>query len=149
MLVHGTALDFNGSVILLRGDSGSGKSDLALRLLAAGATLIGDDYVTIAVKNKRLQVTAAPELHGMLEVRGIGIVYVQQVASMDSANELECIIDLVARESVTRMPDKEEATEVMLGVNVKRLKLHAFDISTPLKIALACGKDITQLGGKV
>ncbi|WND03924.1 HPr kinase/phosphatase C-terminal domain-containing protein [Temperatibacter marinus] len=142
MLVHGTALEVNGQAILLRGASGAGKSDLALRLLAKGAKLIGDDYVVLSQADRSVFVRAAPELHGMLEVRGVGIIYVSEVLPLDTPYPLFAVVDLCDREDVPRMPEDEDAQTEILGIAVKRLALHSFDASTPLKIALVCGQDL-------
>lgn len=141
MLTHATALELNGQNILLRGDSGAGKSDLALRLLARGAKLIGDDYVTIQSLGGQVFISAVPELHGMLEVRGVGIIYVSEVLPLDTPYPLALVVDLVGRDQVPRMPDEKDALVEIEGVPVRRLALHAFDPSTELKIALVCGRE--------
>ncbi|MEC8006219.1 MAG: serine/threonine protein kinase, partial [Pseudomonadota bacterium] len=46
--VHGTCVAIDGAGVLLRGPSGSGKSDLALRLIDGGATLVGDDQLELS-----------------------------------------------------------------------------------------------------
>ena len=48
--IHATAIELNGNAILLRGEPGSGKYDLALRLINEGATLISDDRVELTYK---------------------------------------------------------------------------------------------------
>jgi hypothetical protein len=72
--VHGTAVEIGGWAVLLTGKTGSGKSDLALRLLDRGATLVGDDYVELSVANDTLGVNPSERLAGKFEIRGIGIV---------------------------------------------------------------------------
>lgn len=67
-------------------------------------------------------------IRGLIEVRGVGLVRVETVA----AARLVLIVDLVARADVPRLPERETAD--ILGVGVPRLRLHAFDASTPLKI---------------
>lgn len=142
MLVHATAVDLNGHVLLLRGESGAGKSDLALRLLSSGAKLIGDDYIHLTARKGQVYAAAAPELHGMLEVRGIGIIYVSEVMPLDPPYPVFAVVDLVERTDVPRMPDEEDAITEIEGIPVKRIALHAFDASTPLKIALVCGREL-------
>src|SRR5262245_43436739 len=82
-LVHGTCVAFGRSAALLRGPSGSGKSDLALRFLFLARrgpaaleppTLVADDQVRIRREGARLLVEAPATLRGKLEVRGLGIV---------------------------------------------------------------------------
>lgn len=60
--------------VLLVGASGSGKSDLALRLIAAGAELVADDRSDLFVRRGSLYAKAPARLAGLLEVRGIGIL---------------------------------------------------------------------------
>jgi HPr kinase/phosphorylase len=115
---------------LLRGPSGSGKSDLALRLIAAGGCLVADDYTDVTESGGRLIATAPPELHGLLEVRGIGIVRLQAASSVP----LIACIDLVPIESVERMPAKENIQ--VLGVSVPRYRVAAAEPSCVAKVAL-------------
>ncbi|WP_040850329.1 HPr kinase/phosphorylase, partial [Nitrospirillum viridazoti] len=74
--VHATCVSVGGAGVLLRGASGSGKSDLALRLVDAGALLVADDQVALAADPTATLLTAtAPErLAGLIEVRGLGIL---------------------------------------------------------------------------
>ena len=60
--------------VLITGDSGSGKSDLALRLIAMGAGLVADDSCELFKAGETLQVRAARNIRGLMEVRGVGIV---------------------------------------------------------------------------
>ncbi|MFS4437913.1 HPr kinase/phosphorylase [Paracoccaceae bacterium GXU_MW_L88] len=67
---HGTAISVGDSGLLIRGESGSGKSGLALTMLALGAALVADDQVQIAGG-----CLSAPErIAGMIEARGLGLI---------------------------------------------------------------------------
>src|SRR5689334_113133 len=79
--VHGTSVALGGDGILLRGPSGSGKSDLALRLIDGGARLVSDDQTELRVFGEELRMTAPASIAGRLEVRGIGILHVPSAAS--------------------------------------------------------------------
>ena len=72
--VHGTCVAIDGCAVLLRGPSGSGKSDLALRLIDGGARLVADDRAEISLRQRRLVVNAPPEIAGLIEVRGLGVL---------------------------------------------------------------------------
>src|SRR6185436_1391460 len=94
-LVYGTCVALGRSAVLLRGPSGSGKSDLALRFLFLARrgpaaleppTLVADDQVRIQREGGRLLVEAPATLRGKLEVRGLGIV------EMKSAAEAELVL---------------------------------------------------------
>src|ERR1700712_5384495 len=68
--MHGSCVSKDGEAVLVVGPSGSGKSDLVLRLLSHGFELVADDQVVVADGI----VSGPPELAGLLEVRGLGIV---------------------------------------------------------------------------
>lgn len=72
--VHATAVAIGGAGVLLCGPSGSGKSDLALRLIDRGAILVADDVVNLRFADGRLHAYPEPTLRGLLEVAGVGIV---------------------------------------------------------------------------
>ena len=70
--VHGTCVDVDGTAVLLLGPAGSGKSDLALRLIDGGARLVADDRAEVRLRDGRLVVSAPPETGGLRGVRGRG-----------------------------------------------------------------------------
>src|SRR3546814_17418763 len=72
--VHATCIAIDGRGILLRGPSGSGKSDLALRLIDGGALLVADDQVILTEADGELTASAPATTAGRMEVRGIGVV---------------------------------------------------------------------------
>ena len=122
---------------MLRGPSGSGKSDLALRLIDAGGRLVADDYTDVSEVGRRLVATAPPKVHGLLEVRGIGIV---RLEAKPSARLIACV-DLVRIEQVERMPLPEDVQ--ILGISLPRFVVCAAEPSAVAKVALvvriACG----------
>jgi HPr kinase/phosphorylase len=143
-LVHGTSVALGRSAVLLRGPSGSGKSDLALRFLFLARrgpaaleppTLVADDQVRIRREGDRLLVEAPATLRGKLEVRGLGIVEMKSAADA----ELVLVADLVAAGEVERMPDAG-ARESLLGVDVAAIRLVAAEPSAPIKLALALAR---------
>ncbi|QCO17558.1 aldolase (plasmid) [Azospirillum brasilense] len=119
--------------VLLRGPSGSGKSDLALRMIDAGALLVADDRVELRVDDGRVMATAPAALAGLLEVRGVGIVPVPAATEA----EIGLVVDLVPRGAVERLPEEETAD--LLDRTVPRLALCPFDASAPAKLKLAAG----------
>ena len=74
VLVHGTCVSLGAKGVLLLGGSGAGKSDLALRLIHDGATLVADDRVVLTVKASKLAASAPPTIAGLIEVRELGII---------------------------------------------------------------------------
>lgn len=129
--VHGTCIAFGARGILIRGRSGSGKSDLALRLLADGARLVADDQVLIGKVGRDLVARAPKTIRGVMEVRGIGIV---RVATSATAR-LKLVVDLVPPRAVPRLPDPR--WEEIAGVRVPNVALASFEASAPLKVRLA------------
>lgn len=117
--------------MLLRGPSGAGKSDLALRLIDKGASLVADDRVDLRRDGDRLVARAPSPLHGLIEVRGIGIVRLPSVLDAPVA----LVVDLVPRAEVERLPVFDHVE--LLGVPVPHLSLDPFDGSAPLKVMLA------------
>jgi HPr kinase/phosphorylase len=75
-VLHASAVAREGEAVLLIGPSGSGKSELALRLLARGFDLVADDQVVL----RDGFVSAPPSLAGLLETRGLGITRLPYVA---------------------------------------------------------------------
>jgi HPr kinase/phosphorylase len=139
-LVHGTAIALAGRAALIRGDSGAGKSDLVLRCLATPvspliphqAELVADDRVQIEAVGGALIARAPPQLRGLLEVRGLGIL---PIPFADSA-ELVLVVDLVAPDQVERLPDPWPRVD-LLGRSLPRLALWPFEASAALKVLLA------------
>ncbi len=129
--IHGTVIALGGRGVLLRGSPGAGKSDLALRLMDGGARLVADDRVDLAVRRGRAVASPPAALAGLIETRGVGVVRVRHRARA----EIRLVVDLVKPEQVERMPD--EATCLIAGVALPRLKLAAFEASAPAKVRLA------------
>ncbi|MEC7676002.1 MAG: HPr kinase/phosphatase C-terminal domain-containing protein [Pseudomonadota bacterium] len=129
--VHGTCVAIDGAGVLLRGPSGGGKSDLALRLIDGGATLVCDDQLELSRVQDRVVARAPGPLQGQLEIRGIGIVAVEAVAQAP----LALVVDLIPADQVIRFPDP--AVCHYLGLAIPLLALAAFEASTPAKIIFA------------
>jgi HPr kinase/phosphorylase len=138
MFVHATsvALKTKGQwrAVLLRGPSGSGKSDLALRLIEAGGRLIADDQTHLAASRRSLIATAPPALAGMIEARGVGIVSLPRSRLLGRA-PVALLVDLVPSDRIERLPDP--AQETLLGIAVPRLALAPFEASAVVKLCLA------------
>ena len=130
---HATAIAVEGQAVLIEGPSGSGKSDLALRLIDQGALLIGDDQVIIRAGETGLVVEPVPSLAGRMEVRGLGIIAVPCTAH----GPLGLIVELTDR--VERFPDAQEGlpTRTVLGQDVPVMTLSGLEASAPAKIRLA------------
>ncbi len=130
-LVHGTAVAISGAGVLLRGASGSGKSDLALRLIDQGAVLVSDDQSVLQRQGPDVFVSAPAKLAGKLEVRGIGIVRMPDAGS----TRLRMVVDLVPSGDVDRLPERR--TAAVLGVDIPCLRLNPGEHAAPIKLKLA------------
>jgi len=131
LLVHATSVAIGGRAVLLRGRSGSGKSDLALRLIDAGAELIADDQSELRRDGDAIVVCAPSAIAGLIEVRGLGLVRLNPRA----AALLALIADLVAPERIERLP--ELGRETVLGIAVPVVALAPFEASAAAKLRLA------------
>jgi serine kinase of HPr protein (carbohydrate metabolism regulator) len=149
-LVHATAVAVGGDAVLIRGPSGSGKSDLALRCLAvapcalipAPAGLVADDQVRIERVGDRLRASAPPAIRDKLEVRGLGIVTVPAVPAAD----VVLIADLVSAAEIERLPEPMPPVR-LLGIEVPVLRLAPFEPSAPIKLLMAlCSRRGRNLG---
>jgi HPr kinase/phosphorylase len=123
--------------VVLRGPSGSGKSDLALRLIEAGGRLIADDQTHVARAGRALVATPPPALAGMIEARGVGILRLPRGQLLARA-PVALLVDLVAADRIERLP--EPASEAMLRVSLPRLDLAPFDASAVAKLRLALAR---------
>ena len=130
MLIHGTAVEVNGAGLLLRGPPGSGKSDLALRLISeCDARLVADDQVEVSLRDG-VPVARAPEtLAGMIEVRGLGIARLDHHPSW----ALHLVIDL--SDTVARLPEPRQTA--IAGCPLPVWRLCAREASAVAKVMLA------------
>jgi serine kinase of HPr protein (carbohydrate metabolism regulator) len=138
LLLHATAVALGEDAVLLRGPSGGGKSDLALRLIDAGARLVADDQTRIWREGDALMLRAPQPIAGLIEVRGIGIL---RLPALPVAR-LALIADLVASQHVERLP--EPRSETIFGLPIPVVAIAPFEASAPAKLrlalALAAGK---------
>ena len=128
--VHASAVALDGRAVLISGPSGSGKSDLALRLLDRGFTLVSDDQTIVRKDGGRLVASAPPTIAGKLEIRGIGIVEVERVDHMPVALLVELTSD------IQRFPD-DNRERPLLGVKLPLISIDAMAASAPSKVAIA------------
>ena len=93
-------MDINGSGVLIVGSSGSGKSSLAINLLALGSKLVADDQCELVKKNNRFSVSKPASLPNSIEIRGVGLVSVPMVVE----TRLDWVVNMDEAEK-ERMPD--------------------------------------------
>jgi len=144
--IHASCVAIGATGVLLRGPSGSGKSDLALRLIDGGARLVADDRVELVRDPDAAGVlTAAPAaLAGLIEVRGLGIVHLPAVARA----RLGLVVDLCTAAEMPRLPAPRRCD--YLGLALPLLALAPFESSAVAKLRLAARAltdDIISEGG--
>jgi serine kinase of HPr protein (carbohydrate metabolism regulator) len=134
--IDGVAVAIDNQAVLLRGPSGSGRSDLALRLIDEGAKLISDEQVELHREGDRLLIgcpaVMPSELKGVIEARGVGLVAVPHV---DRFVPLTWVVEMADAAEIERMPAAETAE--YLGIAAPLLKLDPFAVSATAKLRLA------------
>ena len=128
--LHASTVALDGRAVIITGPSGSGKSDLALRMLDRGFTLVSDDQTIVKRDGDRLLATAPPSIAGKLEIRGIGIVEMEHVSDVPVALIVELTSDL------QRLPDDSRERPI-LGARLPLITIDALTASAPSKVALA------------
>jgi hypothetical protein len=120
--------------VLLLGNSGVGKSDLALRLIALGARLVSDDRTELFIADGKLYGRAPRTIAGLIEARGIGIVKLPHAARARIA------LAVMLTQSVERLPSHDRykpPLKLAASACPPLIKLIAFEASAPAKVALA------------
>ena len=128
--LHASTVAIDGRAVMISGPSGSGKSDLALRLLDRGFTLVSDDQTIVRKDNGRLLASAPPTIHGKLEIRGVGIVDMETVSDVPVALVVELTSD------IQRLPD-DSRERLILDVRIPLISIDALTASAPSKVAVA------------
>lgn len=142
--VHGTALALGDRGVLLRGASGRGKSDLALRCLGLPVgrlvplefRLVADDQVTVTTRGGDVWLSCPAPLLDLLEVRGLGIIKVQSIPEV----QLRIVVDLVDRGVPARLPEPRMTS--IAGIDLPMIEIFPFEVSAPLKVALALQRQL-------
>lgn len=128
--IHATTVAIDGRAVLIQGRSGTGKSDLALRLIDRGAKLVSDDQTMVIRRDGVLEAMPPPTIAGRIEVRGLGIVEMPHIADVPVA--LVVIVDAAPERLPTAPAEKRFA-----GVTVPAVILTALEPSAPIKVELA------------
>ncbi len=127
--LHASCIAIGGRAVLIEGQSGSGKSDLALRLIDRGAVLVSDDYTIIRRIGDTVIASAPPNIAGLIEVRGVGLV------PMPVETDVTIALIVSISDSIERMPESLE-TEVIAGIIVPRCRISPFESSAPIKVEI-------------
>jgi len=136
-MVHASTVAIGGRAVLITGPSGSGKSDLALRLIDRGFKLVSDDQTLIRRVDGRLVASAPPTIAGKLEIRGIGIIEMETEADVPIALVVELANDFA------RLPDDGRERQ-MLGLSLPLVTIDAMTASAAAKVVIG----LDRLGRK-
>ena len=133
--VHGTAAacwraGAGWRAVLITGPAGSGKSDLALRLIGRGWRLVADDYAHVVAAGGALYAVAPETIAGRIEARGVGIMPV----CARGPTRLALIVELTD-ETPERLPEPE--TRTLEGIGLPLLRLRGREASAVEKVAAA------------
>jgi len=125
--IHSTSVVIDDNGVLILGDSGSGKSDLALRLIDNGATLISDDISICRKNSNNIYLYCPPEIRGLLEVREIGIITVPFVERI----KLRLVVNLKSNNN-ERFP--KDSSFRILGIKIPLINIEGKNSSAVAKI---------------
>jgi HPr kinase/phosphorylase len=152
VLIHATSVVLGASVrpfggreefaVLLFGGSGSGKSDVALRLIAAGGSLISDDYTALSSNQEFLVAQSAPNIAGQIEIRGVGVIKLEQASTAPVA----LAVRLDQEATPARLPETSlyaPPAPLTASYLPPLVTLRPFEPSTPAKIAAAAAAAIS------
>ena len=128
--LHASCVATGGRAVLIAGPSGSGKSDLALRLLDRGFTLVSDDRTIVRKEENRVIASAPETIKGKLEIRGVGIVDMETVQNVPVALVIELTSD------IQRLPD-DSGERLILGTGIPLISVDAMTASAPSKVVVA------------
>ena len=128
--VHASTVAIDGRAVLITGPSGSGKSDLALRLLDRGFSLVSDDQTLVRREGDRLIAAPPPNIAGKIEIRGVGIV------DMDNVTDVPVGLLVELTSDIQRIPD-DGRERLIVGVPLPLISIDAMAASAPSKVAVA------------
>jgi serine kinase of HPr protein (carbohydrate metabolism regulator) len=125
--LHATSVAIEDNGVAIFGDPGSGKSDLALRLIDTGATLISDDITVFSKLEKNINLFGIENTKGLLEVREVGIITVPYVEGI----KLKLVVRLTDK-VIERIPKKNQIN--LLGLKFPKLEINGKNSSSVAKV---------------
>ena len=127
--LHGVLLQVFGHGVLLEGESGVGKSEIALELIRRGHVLIADDRVDVYRAHNQIYGEAPDILKGMLELRGVGIINIIDLYGFMSCRDsttIECVIKLKKQEmndEYDRIGLNNQLVETIFGIDLPKIEI--------------------------
>lgn len=136
--LHVSCVAIGEHAVLIEGRSGSGKSDLALRLIDRGAVLVSDDYTILVRSARNLIATPPATIAGKMEVRGLGIL------DMPHRDRVPVALLVQLLDEVDRMPPEPQRRRIA-GVDIAVVAIRGHDASSPIKVELALKRAIAAV----
>ena len=134
--VHASAVTVGDCAVLIRGPSGSGKSQFAFALILAGragqvpaTTLIGDDRLILSAHDGALHVKGVQELAGLIEIYGLGI----RTCDATATGTVGLVVDLAAPDA-ERLPPPKAMKTIISGVELPRIPVASGHDPLPLVV---------------
>lgn len=140
--LHASCVAVDGRGVLISGPSGSGKSDLALRLIDGGAALVADDQLWVERVAEALIARPVPAVAGLLEVRGHGIVRLPHQASCP----VHLSVALEVAGPIPRLP--EPPARLLLGIELACLRVDPRAPSAAAVVRLALAAERVEPAGR-
>ncbi|WP_243457185.1 HPr kinase/phosphorylase [Parasphingorhabdus cellanae] len=127
---HASCVALYGAGVMIAGASGSGKSDLALRLLDRGAALISDDYVELHNDDNQILLTAPAKIAGKIEIRSLGIFDYAHVSNIPLR------LHVRLKSEPERFP-LDSQTETIMTMAIPTITINPAEASAPIKVEMA------------
>lgn len=128
--VHGTAISINNNGVLIKGPSGSGKSDLAIRLIDRGATLVSDDQVIISRREGSITLNPPTNIAGKIELYSVGIF------DVPFTNDIPLAMIVQLHPNSERYP-LDRPTVSLLDLDIPTIALDGQKPTAPIKVEMA------------
>ncbi|MBR3352584.1 MAG: HPr(Ser) kinase/phosphatase [Erysipelotrichaceae bacterium] len=128
--LHGVLMQVYGRGVLVTGDSGIGKSEIALEMIKKGHILVADDRVDVYRAHNQIIGKPADVLKDMLELRGVGLLNIADMfggMSTTEKTDIDCIVNLCLsqnnREEYDRLGMNNEHTVSLFGIEIPKLDI--------------------------
>lgn len=128
--LHVSCVAVDGRAVLIEGAPGMGKSDLALRLIDRGATLVSDDYTLLQRAGRDLIASPPDTIAGQIEVRGLGIL------TMPYVDKVPVALLVRLTDAPERMPLADEVRRIA-GLDIREVAVDPRSASAAIKVELA------------
>ena len=131
--LHASCVAIRGRAVMIEGRSGSGKSDLALRLIDRGAVLVADDQLLVQRHGATLLASAPDRIAGRMEARGLGIV------ELPFAARVPLVLAIAAADAAPRLANPARVRRVA-GIDLPALPLALLEASAAIKVEWALAR---------